>query len=413
MDEKREMTQLHKFLTAIKEPELFELIENLIADNKLTPRERINKIIEMGEKWNEIISRSQEKAPNGVLNKTGVIEFATKKGYVKQEFFKRGVKKFIIDGTKFLISHPCKDKCGGWNFEKQDSAGKTWDTAYTLLALYRIQNSSVSKPTEEIKESIQKRISSGKKWLKDNAWEQGDEAGWRETSKHEVNVYETSLVVCCLSELGDDDSKVEKAINFLKNAQNNDGGWGAHKQKASEIGATAFAVAGLLKSKKQNQFKEKLQTGFEWLLNNQNDDGGWGTQHGKESVVSKTCDAISVLVDSGDYLKKEQRNKAIEGGVDWLMKNQRTVGDENYEGHGWRKDDHFVNYLNTAMAVKTLLNTTDARCIRLLGSSSIHWLVNMEETILQTSLGGVIPRVIISLDEYLSRVNNTKSKELF
>lgn len=67
---------------------------------------------------------------------------------------------------------------------------------------------------------------------------------------------------------------IEKAIDFLLNTQNSDGGWGVVPGKQSHTEATAFALLGLRCAKEQSLAKSMNQ-GLRWLTEQQNADGSW------------------------------------------------------------------------------------------------------------------------------------------
>ncbi|HEY7322819.1 MAG TPA: prenyltransferase/squalene oxidase repeat-containing protein [Candidatus Binatia bacterium] len=88
---------------------------------------------------------------------------------------------------------------------------------------------------------------------------------------------------------------IDGAIDFLRSAQNADGGWGAVKGTHSNTESTSFAVMAL------NSLEDKLSTqqadaGLKWLLQHQKDDGSWVLNDTvKESSWSTPIAALAVL----------------------------------------------------------------------------------------------------------------------
>ncbi|HET8562884.1 MAG TPA: prenyltransferase/squalene oxidase repeat-containing protein [Candidatus Binatia bacterium] len=67
---------------------------------------------------------------------------------------------------------------------------------------------------------------------------------------------------------------IDRAISFLLETQNADGGWGAAQGRRSNTEATGLAVLALESFKKSGTSKN-AQRGIDWLMERQNADGSW------------------------------------------------------------------------------------------------------------------------------------------
>jgi squalene-hopene/tetraprenyl-beta-curcumene cyclase len=103
-------------------------------------------------------------------------------------------------------------------------------------------------------------------------------------------VYGTWSALCALNELGDprDQPAIEKAVNWLIQIQNADGGWGEHgdsykldysgyEAASSTPSQTAWALLGLMAGGVADH--PSVARGVRYLLNRQGDDGLWPEPH--------------------------------------------------------------------------------------------------------------------------------------
>jgi squalene-hopene/tetraprenyl-beta-curcumene cyclase len=157
----------------------------------------------------------------------------------------------------------------------------------------------------------------------------------------------TANVLMFLSKFGyDRNSKtVENAINYLKKAQNNDGSWYG-RWGVTYIYGTSKVLLALESVGAQNDpdLIYAIKKSIDWLKNIQNPDGGWGEscmsfeldcyQSLNDSTASQTAWALLGLLSMGDI------DEAINSGIDYLINTQKSDGswDEDYfTGGGFPK----------------------------------------------------------------------------
>ncbi len=105
---------------------------------------------------------------------------------------------------------------------------------------------------------------------------------------------------------------MDQAIDFLLNAQNPDGGWGAGKERRSNTEATSFALMAL-SSLEAKPLRVNIDRGLGWLSRRQHPDGSWPLtdQLGESSWTTALAILSLALFDS-------HRQRALQG-VDWLL----------------------------------------------------------------------------------------------
>jgi squalene-hopene/tetraprenyl-beta-curcumene cyclase len=143
-------------------------------------------------------------------------------------------------------------------------------TAHAVEALAREEGLAVRAST-----------SSGSAWL---LGRQEADGSW--FGRWGVNhLYGTSAALCALAEAGvaDDDLRIRRAVNWLTEHQNQDGGWGEDCRSyddpawigrgASTASQTAWALLGLHAAGEAGC--DAAVRGIEWLVRTQRPDGGW------------------------------------------------------------------------------------------------------------------------------------------
>jgi squalene-hopene/tetraprenyl-beta-curcumene cyclase len=134
------------------------------------------------------------------------------------------------------------------------------------------------------------------------------------------------------------DSRVNRALDYLKAQQESDGSWFG-RWGVNYIYGTSGVLAALALVEPQ-KFQTEIQTGSQWLLSCQNADGGWGetcrsyndsSLKGQgPSTASQTAWALIGLLAAGDATGTYDL-PAIERGVDYLVTTQKNgVWDEDY-----------------------------------------------------------------------------------
>jgi len=106
----------------------------------------------------------------------------------------------------------------------------------------------------------------------------------------------------------------KKALSYLLSQQHNDGYWEATSSFSwNKVEATTAALYGLISA----DYKGKaLEKGMDWLIKNQNTNGSWNND------CWDTCWALYLLLSSGYQIS----NPIIKSASLWLVNNQRDDG---------------------------------------------------------------------------------------
>jgi prenyltransferase beta subunit len=212
--------------------------------------------------------------------------------------------EIVSKGLDYLVKSQGKD--GDWN-------GNSAHTAFAIIAL-----SEAGLSTHEI--LIIKALG----WLRKEA--QSPDGSWPknvgEVGSPAYVVYAskpvlTGVVLTAMKRVHLDTmyTPVSKAIQWLLDNRNSDGGWAIKKGESSNTLATAWAIQGL--SIAGIDYAYTIEESLNWLKQVQNDDGGFGMTKGQTSDPELTAYAILALVAGKDtstagyravhYLRKVQQ----------------------------------------------------------------------------------------------------------
>lgn len=155
-------------------------------------------------------------------------------------------------------------------------------------------------------------------------------------------LYQTSLAVLVLIATENPEYKplIEDAVNWIKNVQNPDGGFGYYKDSRSDVTCTRFALWALdesykyLKIRKNDEVWVKV---VEYLKEMQNSDGGFGysKDFARFSYGSMTADGlICLLLANAD-------KKNVEKTLDWISENY-TWEDVPFDPQAKKHYEYFV-----------------------------------------------------------------------
>jgi hypothetical protein len=163
-----------------------------------------------------------------------------------------------------------------------------------------------------------------------------------------------------------------EALRYLKAGQVNsadpleDGGWAtksSHRRPVVEATAWVARMIGTLRCQLMPDAPDAARA-LRWLVENQNSDGGWGSLRGCPSRVWLTCLALR-----GIY-RLDPSHEAIPRGVNWLVDAQRGPSG------GWSTDRTVrePSLVPTALALVTLREMGSAPSVHVV-SNGYRWLV--------------------------------------
>ncbi len=139
----------------------------------------------------------------------------------------------------------------------------------------------------------------------------------------------TAHIIEMLVDEGSHPQVVRKAIEYLKDSQEEDGAWygrwGVNYLYGTGLTLAALGAAG------ENPQQETIQRAVDWLVSVQNPDGGWGescktyedpSQRGSgSSTASQTAWAVTGLIGAGRVNAPETRR-----GIEYLLQTQEPDG---------------------------------------------------------------------------------------
>jgi squalene-hopene/tetraprenyl-beta-curcumene cyclase len=128
----------------------------------------------------------------------------------------------------------------------------------------------------------------------------------------------------------------QKALIYLENNQHEDGRWiplwfgnqYANNSHNPVYGTSKVIIAlcrsGILAGKQSSPVSDILLKAVEWLKNAQNQDGGWGGDAGVKSSVEETSLAVEAMSRAASFLPLEadeqaKNRLACESGIEWLV----------------------------------------------------------------------------------------------
>ena len=194
-------------------------------------------------------------------------------------------------------------------------------TALSVLALIELSQKMDVDP--EISTMIQRGI----EWLQHT---KNPDGGCREALN--LNVWDTALSIIALTDVGtrysDNPEVIHKAVQWLVDHQNDNGGWAFSGIRDSTLPSdaddTALATLAIIRAKLESEdAKSAVQRGIEWLKQNQGKDGSWSTyQPGQGDVgcVSITAHSIEAL------LAHDNNHTCVSDGIQWIRSNIHKDG---------------------------------------------------------------------------------------
>ena len=252
---------------------------------------------------------------------------------------------------------------GGWAFEfENDLYPDTDDTAEVLMALARTRLPDEKRKERAVERgrrwlvAMQSRNGGWGSFDKDNTQKLVTKIPFCDFG--EVIDYPTEDVTAHIVEalglLGEGDSEAaQRGLDFLRREQRADGSWwgrwGVNHAYGTGAALPALAAMG------ENMTRPRVRRAVRWLIEKQNEDGGWGETCASyeepglagrgPSTASQTAWALLGLLAAGpadDGLEA----RAVERGISYLVEHQEENGqweEPHFTGTGF-PGDFYINY---------------------------------------------------------------------
>jgi squalene-hopene/tetraprenyl-beta-curcumene cyclase len=259
----------------------------------------------------------------------------------------------ILARGDWAIKRPRLDP-GGWAFEFANANYPDIDdSAEVVLALTRVEHPDPAR--------VRRAIERGARWVEGM---QSADGGWGAFDADNCRAIVRQLPFCDFGEVIDPPSADVTAhviemlaalgrsnpsgLDWLLAAQEDDGSWFG-RWGVNHIYGTGAAVPALIAAGVPAG-DERIRRAVRWLENRQNSDGGWGEDCRSyddpawigrgESTPSQTAWALLALDAAGE------RSAAVSRGVRWLVTAQRPDGswdEPQFTGTGF-PSDFYINY---------------------------------------------------------------------
>ena len=269
------------------------------------------------------------------------------------------IKEQVLTGGDWQVKAR-NTKPGGWAFEfSNDLYPDIDDAAEVMIALQKSRLPDENKKRHS--------LNLGEQWV---FGMQSSNGGWGSFDKDNSSKLISQIPFCdfgvvtdpptedvtahvieCLALLGHkrDEKRMERAISYLKRAQQDDGCWWGRWGVNYIYGMGAVLPA--LQAAGENMEEPYIRKAVQWIEQHQNNDGGWGEDINTysdpslrgtgPSTASQTSWALMGLISAGKV-----RSEVVANGIRFLLATQRDNGtwDEPYfTGTGFPRD-FMINY---------------------------------------------------------------------
>ncbi|OGF53400.1 MAG: hypothetical protein A2497_03265 [Candidatus Firestonebacteria bacterium RifOxyC12_full_39_7] len=264
-----------------------------------------------------IIKKKQEKLDLLALN------FTLTTGKVFEQSKEASIRK----GIRFLLSQ--QEENGSF----KSAYFPLGATQMALLVLFKQGWSEEDKPVKKAVDFMLKHEQADGSYFSNN-----------EVEKEKVS-YLTGMAIKVLSKTVNPvyKEKVKKSVEFMKSIQDKEGGFGYYKGSRADMSATENVAKGLeegynfLNIQKNDEMWIKM---LDYLKNHQNEDGGFGYADDNETTRSSYGSMTAVGLSLQSLFKKPLSSDEVKKSIDWLSKNYTLK--ENPKA---KSDKHYPYYL--------------------------------------------------------------------
>jgi prenyltransferase beta subunit len=136
------------------------------------------------------------------------------------------------------------------------------------------------------------------------------------------NTAYAAFAILGLKQAGKGDEAIKKAVEYLREVQDNDGGFKRIGKEGAPLTIYTAVVLCALKEAGYKRDDPMVRMAIDWLMGCQNADGGYGMPKGTPSLAPSTAWTIKALLDYGIA----PSTPFISDAVEWLLKTQKPTG---------------------------------------------------------------------------------------
>lgn len=248
---------------------------------------------------------------------------------------KNYIEKIMQKGIEWLWSARSKDF--GWGM----AAGRSIHLSGCSETMFGMLKAGVDPESSQFKQSLS--------FVKNELQKSPDVSHLRSEQIKSARALTWSLIM--LGEIGDpvESPLIQSLLKELKRVYVKDEGWSAEVGGTANVYDTALVIWGL--SKWREKCREIIEESMEWLIEAQNEDGGWGFEKCDEKS-NPSCTSIAAIVS----LELRGKSKETENAVKWLISNQGEEGGWEivFEPLAIHRGERWIHY-STPYAVRALI----------------------------------------------------------
>ncbi|MBF0526226.1 MAG: terpene cyclase/mutase family protein [Deltaproteobacteria bacterium] len=237
---------------------------------------------------------------------------------------KNDVRETINKAVGYILKAQGKD--GGWPRVMESSASEAETTSWAIqaLALCGLGNSDA--------------VRNGKSFL---LTDQKNDGSWNNNSAH------TAFAVIALAQLDTGKQSVSRAVAWLKQCQQSDGGFPRIKGQGPSLSHyTAIAVKAFLATGMKAD-EQPIKRALENLMTVRNKDGGWSIPKGGESLSVATAWAVNALCSAG----LPSSDPIVAQGIEWMTRSKKGINGGFGSGPSGSADPEITAYVLLALTV--------------------------------------------------------------
>ena len=136
------------------------------------------------------------------------------------------------------------------------------------------------------------------------------------------NTANAAFAILGLKQTGKGEEAIKRAVEYLRDAQDNDGGFKRIGKEGAPLTIYTAVVLCALKEAGYGTKDPLVRKAVDWLTSCQNVDGGYGMPKGTPSLAPSTAWVIRALLDQGI----SPSTPFIQNAVAWLLKTQKPTG---------------------------------------------------------------------------------------